>query len=189
MTAPGDLITQSAAGADLAQAGTATADSTYSTYYPSRAIDGNDATDHVSTNPVANRWVEVDLGASYAIGQWRAVQSSSGNSRADVWALQSSTDNSTWTTLASGSSAFVDTGILALAAPITARYWRLYATSGGSLGWSLYTLQLFGNGVPVRLPIGADGRVLTVDPTTHLPAWDAAAGGGINILRVFALGG
>lgn len=34
------------------------------------------------------------------------------------------------------------------------------------------------SGVPARLAKGSDGQVLTVDPTTHLLVWAAAAGGG-----------
>jgi hypothetical protein len=179
MTAVGDMIIQGAGTTvDAALTGTATADSTSGGYVPANANDGSDATLWNSSAPITNRWLQIDLGSAQTIGSWRALQSATANDRANVWALQSSPNGSSWTTRDSGASYFVDTGTRSLASPVLARFWRLYAYSGGSYGWILYTLSLFlVPGAPARLPVGADGDVLTVDPATHLPGWLPPSGG------------
>lgn len=159
---------------DVALDGTAFADSNFSTFVAANVNDGNDATYHLSLDPITNRYVLIDLGSALEITAWRALQGSSASERADTWVLQSSPDGSSWTTRDSGSIAFVDTGIRALSGATIAQYWRLYALTGGSGGWALYTLSLYASSA-ARLPIGDEGDVLTVD--SGLPVWAAPDSG------------
>lgn len=166
----GDLIVASGTTyqneATTGQGASASASTTYSTYVAGRAIDENDATEWGAVNEPAGEWLRVNLGSAKDIKAFRALQSSNSNNRADVYKLQSSTDDSTWTDRYTVSGAVVDSGDIALGTAISARYWRLLAVSDSvSGGWVINTFALYtGVGVTVdRLPIGTPGQILAVN--------------------------
>lgn len=105
---------------------------------------------------VDGQWAEVDLGSAKPITYFRVgIFPGYGP---PTWKLQSSTDDATWTDRFSGTGDD-DTGIVALAgSPITARYWRVLATSedthgpGPNVAWYIKTIALY------------SGTALTVAP-------------------------
>jgi hypothetical protein len=108
-------------------------------------------------NPVNGAWAKVDLGSAKAITYFRVgILPSNGP---PTWKLQSSPDNSTWTDRFSGTGDD-DTGIVVIAGgPITARYWRVLATSenglypGAPVPWLIRTFALY-SGTPVSAAPG-----------------------------------
>jgi hypothetical protein len=118
-------------------------------------------------NGVNGEWARVDLGSAKAITYFRH-----GNISAHgppTWKLQSSTDDSTWTDRYSGTGDG-DSGIAAVTGgPITARYWRLLATSENSLdpspavSWLIRTFALY-SGTPLQ---GATGHAIQDEGTNR----------------------
>jgi hypothetical protein len=132
------------------------------------AIDGNDASSVNATegNMVANaQTITVDLGAVYNIVACRLKQYTGSNNASTV-EVESSEDNSAWTGRHTLSSLGGDTGIVTLATPATARYWRMRVTASANAGhgWNVYTVEFRSGtlaGEVAALPLGSAGRVLT----------------------------
>ncbi|MEV7969520.1 discoidin domain-containing protein [Sphaerisporangium sp. NPDC088356] len=104
------------------------------------AVDGNAATRWGSayTDP---QWITVDLGASHSINRvrlnWEAAF-------ARAYQVQTSPDNSTWTTVFSTTSG--DGGVDDLTVTGTGRYVRVYGTQRAlsPYGYSLWDLNVYG---------------------------------------------
>ena len=147
----------------------------------SNAIDGNDAT---STSSDGNTFwqpiLEVDLGQARAIYSIRFLLTTTLNS--NVWYIESSTDNSNWTTrYTSANVSNSDQTITPSGAPVTARYWRIRSSASGGGQMTVYSLELRGSGTagsPFAVSPGADGAVPTYDST----ATAGIAAGGKEIL-------
>jgi hypothetical protein len=140
---PGTVPTAVAATcgtANIAQGKTATASSTENAGFPAaNAVDGNTGTRWSSafSDP---QWLEVDLGSSQAICQvtlnWEAAYGK-------AFQIQTSTDNSTWTTLYATTTGTGGTQNLTVTG--TGRYIRMYGTARGTqYGYSLWEFQVFG---------------------------------------------
>jgi hypothetical protein len=126
---------------NIAQGKTATASSLENASFPaSNAVDGNTGTRWSSafSDP---QWLEVDLGSSQAICQvtldWEAAY-------ATGFQIQTSTDNSTWTTIYSTTAG--TGGVQALNVSGTGRYIRMYGTARATpYGYSLWEFQVYGS--------------------------------------------
>src|SRR5215472_14682773 len=118
---------------------TATASSTENAGFPAaNAVDGNAGTRWSSafSDP---QWLEVDLGSSQSICQvvlqWETAYGK-------AFQIQTSTDNSTWTTIFSTTTGTGGTQTLSLTG--TGRYIRMYGTARGTQwGYSLWEFQVF----------------------------------------------
>jgi hypothetical protein len=116
-----------------------------------RAWDGDVSTvfssDSHGATAAANEWAMVDLGASYAATGVTLVPRPSGQCFPVDFSIQSSADSSTWTDVPGQShTGFANPGsapvVLSFAAPVTARYLRVNATSLGADGNGNHYLQL-----------------------------------------------
>src|SRR4029077_15157838 len=119
---------------------TATASSTENASFPaSAAVDGNTGTRWSSafSDP---QWLEVDLGSSQSICQvtlnWETAYGK-------AFQIQTSADNSTWTTIYSTTAGTGGTQTLSVTG--TGRYIRMYGTARGTqYGYSLWEFQVYG---------------------------------------------
>ncbi|MEU4219518.1 discoidin domain-containing protein [Actinoplanes sp. NPDC026623] len=148
----------------VSQGKAATASSTENGTFPaSAAVDGNTASRWSSafSDP---QWIQIDLGASYAISQvvlnWEAAY-------ATGYQIQTSADGSAWTTIASTTTG--TGGIQTLAVSGTGRYVRMNGTARATpYGYSLWEFQVFGTttggpGIPGGGSLGPN--VLVFDPS------------------------
>src|SRR5438876_6782973 len=127
---PGTIPAASAAACattNIAQGKTATASSTENAGFPaSNAVDGNTGTRWSSafSDP---QWLEVDLGSSQSICQvtlqWETAYGK-------AFQIQTSTNNSTWTTIYSTTTGTGGTQNLTVTG--TGRYIRMYGTARGT---------------------------------------------------------
>ena len=139
---PGTIPTAGAATcgtANIAQGKTATASSTENASFPAaNAVDGNTGTRWSSafSDP---QWLEVDLGSSQSICQvtlqWETAYGK-------AFQIQTSTNNSTWTTIYSTTTGTGGTQNLSVTG--TGRYIRMYGTARATqYGYSLWEFQVF----------------------------------------------
>src|SRR6201992_3908427 len=139
---PGSLRAKDAAASAtlLSQGKTATASSVENSSFPaSAAVDGNTSTRWSSafSDP---QWLEVDLGASATISQvtlqWEAAYGK-------AFQIQTSTDNTNWTTIYSTTTGTGGTQTLNVTGP--GRDVRMYGPARGTqYGYSLYEFQVYG---------------------------------------------
>ena len=140
---PGTVPTAAAATcgtSNIAQGKTATASSTENGSFPAaNAVDGNTGTRWSSafSDP---QWLEVDLGSSQSICQvtlnWEAAYGK-------AFQIQTSANNSTWTTIYSTTTGTGGTQNLTVTG--TGRYIRMYGTARATqYGYSLWEFQVFG---------------------------------------------
>jgi beta-glucanase (GH16 family) len=127
-------------GTNIAQGKPTTASSVESADFPaSNATDGN-ITTRWSSGFSDPQWLQVDLGQSYALTHatltWEAASAS-------AYQIQTSTDGTNWTTIATNNNSPADIQDLTLSG--TGRYVRVNATARASqYGDSLYELALYG---------------------------------------------
>jgi hypothetical protein len=139
-----------AAGTLLSQGQPATASSLENSTFPaSAAVDGNTGTRWSSafSDP---QWLEVDLGATATISQvtldWEAAY-------ATAFQIQTSNDNSTWTTVYSTTTG--TGGDQTLNVSGSGRYVRMYGTRRATpYGYSLWEFQVYGSGGSTPPPTG-----------------------------------
>lgn len=131
------------AAENLAYGKAVTVSSTESSAYPgSYAVDANGNT-RWSSAYADNQNFIVDLGANYTISQvklaWEAAYASQ-------YQIQTSTNNSTWTTVYSNYSSTGGTQTISFTAT-TARYVKVYCIKRGtSYGFSLWEVEVYGSG-------------------------------------------
>lgn len=181
--ANGDIIyrTAAAGGTNLATAAagaTVTAISVWAGYVAANAIDGNDTTFWAgASNPVADDWIYIDLGAVKTIGGYRLYQFPYGGDwGASRVRVQVTTELALeWQTVDEFYPA-ADDVTRDLSRAYSARYVRFYAVTGGVNSWQIYTIEIYqaAQAALTRLPIGASGQVLTV--AGGVPVWAAAGG-------------
>jgi hypothetical protein len=124
---------------NLALNKTATASNNESGYGASLAVDGNASTRWWSKS-TSSRWLRVDLGSSQSISK---VSVSWNSYYARSYQVQTSTDGSNWTTVASTSSGTGGTQDHIFTAR-SARYVRIYCTQASSYnGYSINELSVF----------------------------------------------
>ncbi|WP_031167839.1 penicillin acylase family protein [Streptosporangium roseum] len=130
----GDAVTNLAAGKK------ASASSTQSFLYPaSKAVDG-DPTTRWSSAAGDDQYLQVDLGSATTVARtvlrWEAAYGSG-------YAIQTSSDGSTWTTVHSTTTGNGDVDNVTFS-PTTARYVRVRGvTRATSYGYSLYELEVY----------------------------------------------
>ncbi len=133
----------SAASVNLAYQRPVTVSSTESSLYPgSYAVDANGTT-RWSSSYADNQYIIVDLGTSYSVSQvklaWEAAYASQ-------FQIQTSTNNTSWTTVYSNYSSSGGTQTISFSAT-TARYVKVYCIKRAtSYGFSLYEFEIYGSG-------------------------------------------
>jgi CxxC motif-containing protein (DUF1111 family)/predicted lipoprotein with Yx(FWY)xxD motif len=154
---------------------TATASSAGAAGGASLAVDGDMATRWESAHGVDPSWITLDLGASYALSEvvihWEAAN-------AATYEIQGSTDNSSWTTLASVSGGVFGERTDSIDVSGTYRYVRMYGLIRTSVyGYSIWEIEVYGlpaadedgdgvddsldlcPGTPAGSPVDADGCI------------------------------
>jgi hypothetical protein len=129
---------------NLALNKTATASS--ATQAASNAFDGNTGTrwESAYSDP---QWLEVDLGSNQTVSSatlnWETAA-------AKAYSIQTSTDNTNWTTVYSETNGAGGIENVSFA-PTTARYVRMYGTVRTTqYGYSLWEFSIYGGGAPVQ---------------------------------------
>ncbi|NUT19118.1 MAG: penicillin acylase family protein [Hamadaea sp.] len=127
--------------ANLANGKTATASSTQflTSYTPGKAVDANDGSRWSSSYNDSN-WIKVDLGSVQSVGRvllhWESAYGR-------AYKIETSTDNSTWTTVWSTAAGNGGLDIDAFT-PTSARYVRMTGvTRGTSYGYSLWEFEVY----------------------------------------------
>jgi len=153
---------------NLALGKTATASGVENDTVPaSLAVDGNGGT-RWSSSFVDPSWIAIDLGASVTFNRvvlkWEAAFGS-------AYQIQTSTNNSTWTTVYTKTAGTGGTEDFTFPAA-TARYIRMYGTArttigGAQYGYSLYEFEVYNTGVvPTQFTLTASaGANGTISPT------------------------
>lgn len=125
---------------NLAKGATATASSRQNLLYPAgKAVDG-DPSSRWSSASSDNQWIQVDLGAARSVARvilrWEAAYGK-------AYAIQTSTDGATWTTVHATEAG--DGGVDNIAfTPVDARYVRMQGVRRGtSYGYSLYEFEIY----------------------------------------------
>ena len=169
MAAPGDMIVQPALGTDLALFATINCSHSVRDYEMPNLVDGNDSSKgDLDQSGVNGTWVRVDLGSPQAVASYRVLTAADSH-RQTAYKIQSSDDDATWTDQAVAGSPDVDSGIVALASPATAQYWRILGTIAATYGPQYYTFSLYAPSNPVAIHLGARGKVLAAG--TSEPDW------------------
>ncbi|GAA3738763.1 glycoside hydrolase family 3 C-terminal domain-containing protein [Streptomyces tremellae] len=125
----------------LSQGRTATASSAENNTFPaSAAVDGDPGTRWSSAQGADPQWIEVDLGSAQALSQvtltWEAAY-------AKAFQIQTSTDNSHWTTVYSTANGTGGTQTLPVSG--SGRWVRVYGTQRATdFGYSLWEFQVYG---------------------------------------------
>lgn len=108
------------------------------------AVDGSGYSRWESTHGIATGWLTVDLGAATNLGQvaidWEAANP-------EIYQIQGSNNNSTWTTLATKTGGIFGNRTDTFAVSGSYRYVRVYATkpaSGNAWGYSIFELRVLG---------------------------------------------
>lgn len=146
------------------------------------AIDGNLGTYSLMQNPAPIIWT-VDLGQDRSISQYE-VEWVNNSWYASAYTLQSSPDNSTWTTrhtVTSGTDAGTS-GPTAIDTPATARYWRMNATAAPVEGMGPTIIALYDESLAIGLPKLTNTSVLR--PPTQIK--DAAIGDNVALASLGA---
>jgi hypothetical protein len=149
---------------------------------PANAVDGSTSTRWASVEGVDPQWLEVDLGANYAVTKvvlkWEAAY-------AKAYSIQLSSDGTTWNTVYSTSTGAGGNETLTVSG--NGRYIRMYGTKRGtSYGYSLWEFEVYGSSAsstptpsattnpPTTNTTTATPTTSTVPPTTTqsgIPAW------------------
>jgi len=114
-------------------------------YAKEQAFDGSDVTYAACANNTAY-WLAVDLGAPQYIATSR-VLGKKATQTANMWALQYSTDGTSWQNVGQAHDGQGDTS--RETGGLTARYWRLYYGGSVGSGTGIYTWELIG---PIEAP-------------------------------------
>ena len=141
-----------AQSSDLFRSKHATASGTYQWYAPSRAVDGDSSSDWHGGGDVP-RWWSVDAESLVRLGSVRIKWSNMVD-----FTVQGSTDNSTWSDLASYSGASNGDTTFSIGSTISYRFFRIYITEVASaIGTSLFTVEGYGTVEPTPTPLPNDG--------------------------------
>jgi hypothetical protein len=132
--------TRTAAAANIAYKRPVTVSTTESSTYPgSNAVDA-DGNTRWSSSYADNQYIIVDLGTNYSVSQVKLAWESA---YAKQFQIQTSTNNSTWTTVYSNYSSTGGTQTITFAAT-TARYVKVYCIQRATTyGFSLYEFEIY----------------------------------------------
>jgi len=123
--------------------GWATAIDSYSVYTPERMIDRNESTQWVSgTWCGSHPWCRINLGSPHSICRIRFVQAASSDI-ASAMTLAGSNNDSTYTTVSDVTGLGANENILTFPVNVY-QYWKFTHVSGGTYGWQICTIQLYG---------------------------------------------
>ena len=141
------------------------------------AVDG-DSTTRWSSAYSDPQWIEVDLGAYYAISEidlnWETACGKD-------YLIQTSNDNIVWTTQTTVTGN-TTAGLLQYpySTQPTARYVRMYGTARATVwGYSLWELTVYSNGIPLPPPTTTVTNLALNQPVT-VSSTDAPGNGGAN---------
>jgi hypothetical protein len=124
---------------------TATASSTYTTYAPGNAIDGNAVT-LWQTQTAAPQWFQVDLGGRHAIGAIDLLETASYRVKGYQLFVSDTPTPATWDTPVAAGELPNSTGPHVIAFPFASgRYVRLLITSYWSTRIYIYEMRIYGN--------------------------------------------
>ncbi|MCK5655296.1 MAG: discoidin domain-containing protein [Candidatus Aureabacteria bacterium] len=111
-------------------------------YTPDKAIDNNLST-RWSSEPIDPQWLCLDLGESV---KFNKVVLSWENAYGKSYKIQVSNNKTDWTDIYSTATGDGGVDELIFAAPVTARYVRMYGTERGTeWGYSLYEFEVYGS--------------------------------------------
>ena len=192
MTQGGDLIVGliPALGADKALQSAGATATVSNGSNPENVNDGNDTTACDISSTGTGCYIFIDLGVSRAIVGARIKDNHSSHHASSVQV-------SYW---AGGAWVLLDTHTMASTDDTwdipsqAAQSWKFYDADYLASNWGVYTASLFiasasPAGTPERLAVGSDGTVLTArSSATNGVDWETPAAG-VNIIRIFALGG
>lgn len=119
-----------------------TASTTYGSNVPANSIDGDPQTRYESQWMTDPTWIRFDLGANYQLGN---IQIDWEDSNADTFAIEGSTNGSTWVTLVTKSDAPFGARTDNLDISGNYRYLRIYATKRPAVsqwGYSIYEVRI-----------------------------------------------
>ncbi|HEV2638561.1 MAG TPA: carbohydrate-binding protein [Actinocrinis sp.] len=158
---------------DVALNKTATASSTENAGFPAKdAVDGNLGTRWSSafTDP---QWLEVDLGSTQSICQvvlnWETAY-------ATAFQIQTSNDNTNWTTIYSTTTGTGGNQTLNVSG--SGRYLRLYGTARATqYGYSLWELQAFAGSAPTNTPVKVTASTYSSENSVQTEATGDTGGG------------
>lgn len=146
-------------------------------------IDSDDRTYGTTATSLAiNHWFSVDLGAVRSVVAYRLAQSAEAGFHSTAYTLQSSVDNTNWTSVYvyPGSRNPIDSGVIHFGGVISARYWRVLSTIAAVSAWTVATFEIYQelgitSGALERYGIGTIGQVLTVTDVVgaNMPTWAA----------------
>ncbi len=176
MLTPTGVMNPAAQGTptDVALNKTATVSGSESASYPaSYAVDGNSTTRWASARTTAE-WLQVDLGATYALSQ---VQIRWGNGYASGYKIQLSPDGTTWTDAYATTVGAGGTENMTISGP--ARYIKLQETAGGPYAnMSVFDFNVYG--VTPSAPV-----TTSMPPTTFTGTVLANRPGSAAVSRMF----
>ena len=144
------------------------------------AVDGDDATECRMTY-FALEYVHVDLGVARTVSMFRVYETTESR----TFYVQSSPDDATWTNQATVAPGVVpvDTGVVAFAAPASARYWRLWGPSASASYWGISSVSLFAGGHDLIPGTVLDGVTLAAGDRVLVKDQAAGADNGIYVVQ------
>ncbi|TDV52116.1 discoidin domain-containing protein [Actinophytocola oryzae] len=169
-----------AAGALISQGRPATASSSESAAFPATAAVDGDMGTRWSSGFSDPQWLQVDLGATFAVDQvrlsWEAAF-------ATAYTVQASTNGTTWSTVYTTAAGTGGTQTLPVTA--SARYVRLNLTARATqYGYSLWEFQVYGTPTDTGPPPTGDGLLSYNKPATASTFQDDGACSGCVPARV-----
>jgi hypothetical protein len=166
---------------DLAAGRPTVASSTNGGFPSSNAVDGNAGSYWESANNAFPQWIQVDLGAAYAVGRLVLGLPAGWPSRTQTVAVQTSTDGTSFGTAAPAAGHLFAPSATITLPGLTARYVRLVIS--GNTGWpaaQLAQLEAYGEDAPPTPPPPSDlarGKPVTAASQTQAYAPQNAVDG------------
>ncbi|MET0414666.1 MAG: discoidin domain-containing protein, partial [Actinoplanes sp.] len=169
------------AGGNLAAGRPVTASSANGQYTGANTVDGNPGSYWESAGQSFPQWLQVDLGAGYAVNRLVLRLPSGWERRSQTIAVQGSTDGSSFGTLAGAAALTFDpasgnTVTVTLPGSLTARYIRLNFTANS--GWpaaQLAQLEAYAGAAPPQPPPGDLARGKGTTSSGHVQAYAVGA--------------
>lgn len=137
------------------------------------AVDGSSYSRWESTHGVSPSWITVDLGANYNLGQvvidWEAANP-------EIYQVQGSTNNSTWTTLVTRTGGVFGNRTDTNAVSGNYRYVRVYATKpsvGNGWGYSIFELKVYSGSAASSSSRSSSGASSSSGNAAYVPLFPA----------------
>jgi hypothetical protein len=163
---------------DLAAGHATSASSTNGPYPAANAVDGNAGSYWESANNAFPQWLQVDLGAAFAVTRIVLKLPAGWGARTQTVTVQGSTDGSAFSTLAGSAGYTFDpaaSNTVTVTVAGTARYVRLsFAANTGWPAAQLSQLEVYGDSAPPVPPAGDLARSRPTTESSHTQAYAAA---------------